>query len=281
MRAILRDRPLGGERSGHRERDLPRVSPAHRRRDDPPGHGRPVERARRDARDGPRRPTRARPGAVRERHGERWVRCRDPRRQGTPHRRINGIAETVRADLTVVGSRGQSPLENRASSGRRPGTSPGRPSSRCWSTGSNAARTNPRCSASTCSSASSTPPTSPRTPSGPSTRSPTSGTRPRRRRSSTSSRRRTRAPRTPEDRLADLASTLEEWDIATETRVRQGDPGDEILAVEDEVTPTTTLVGSRGRSRLRWLMLGERLRGDRRPGRWKRLPGAAAADGLK
>ncbi len=33
--------------------------------------------------------------------------------RGTPHRRINGIAGTVGADLTVVGSRGKSPLENR------------------------------------------------------------------------------------------------------------------------------------------------------------------------
>jgi nucleotide-binding universal stress UspA family protein len=33
--------------------------------------------------------------------------------RGTPHRRINGLAETVRADMTIVGSRGQSPLENR------------------------------------------------------------------------------------------------------------------------------------------------------------------------
>jgi hypothetical protein len=32
---------------------------------------------------------------------------------GTPYRRINGIAEPVYADLAVVGSRGQSPLENR------------------------------------------------------------------------------------------------------------------------------------------------------------------------
>ena len=33
--------------------------------------------------------------------------------RGTPYRRINGVAETVRADLAVVGSRGQSPLANR------------------------------------------------------------------------------------------------------------------------------------------------------------------------
>src|SRR6056297_847980 len=33
--------------------------------------------------------------------------------RGTPHRRINGIAEAEKADMTIVGSRGQSPLENR------------------------------------------------------------------------------------------------------------------------------------------------------------------------
>jgi nucleotide-binding universal stress UspA family protein len=31
----------------------------------------------------------------------------------TPYRRINGIAEAVRADVSIVGSRGESPLENR------------------------------------------------------------------------------------------------------------------------------------------------------------------------
>jgi nucleotide-binding universal stress UspA family protein len=33
--------------------------------------------------------------------------------RGTPHRRINGFAERLHADMIVVGSRGQSPLENR------------------------------------------------------------------------------------------------------------------------------------------------------------------------
>src|SRR6056297_2095772 len=33
--------------------------------------------------------------------------------RGTPHRRINGIADAERADMTIVGSRGQSPLANR------------------------------------------------------------------------------------------------------------------------------------------------------------------------
>jgi nucleotide-binding universal stress UspA family protein len=33
--------------------------------------------------------------------------------RGTPHRRINGLAERLHADMIVVGSRGQSPLRNR------------------------------------------------------------------------------------------------------------------------------------------------------------------------
>ena len=33
--------------------------------------------------------------------------------RGTPHRRINGLAERIDADMIVVGSRGESPLENR------------------------------------------------------------------------------------------------------------------------------------------------------------------------
>lgn len=32
--------------------------------------------------------------------------------RGTPHRRINGVAEAVGADLSIVGSRGKQPLEN-------------------------------------------------------------------------------------------------------------------------------------------------------------------------
>jgi len=33
--------------------------------------------------------------------------------RGTPHRRINGLAERLHADMVVVGSRGESPLRNR------------------------------------------------------------------------------------------------------------------------------------------------------------------------
>ncbi|ELY63113.1 universal stress protein [Natrinema versiforme] len=60
----------------------------------------------------------------------------------------------------------------------------------------------------------------------------------------------------PEARLAELATQLEEWGIETRTEVRRGDPADEILAAEVEYDPTTVLVGSRGHSRLRRLLLG-------------------------
>jgi nucleotide-binding universal stress UspA family protein len=56
--------------------------------------------------------------------------------------------------------------------------------------------------------------------------------------------------------LAKHATTLENWDIETDIEIRQGDPAEEILAVEQEVTPSTVLVGSKGRSRVRRLLLG-------------------------
>jgi nucleotide-binding universal stress UspA family protein len=37
--------------------------------------------------------------------------------RGTPHRRINGLADRVDADLILAGSRGQSPLERRLTGG--------------------------------------------------------------------------------------------------------------------------------------------------------------------
>ena len=60
----------------------------------------------------------------------------------------------------------------------------------------------------------------------------------------------------PHERLAERARTLEAWDIDTETVVRTGDPADEILDVEAAVTPSTILVGAKGRSRIRRLLLG-------------------------
>lgn len=178
--------------------------------------------------------------------------------RGTPYRRINGIAETVRADLSVVGSRGQSPLENRI----------------IGSTARNLARTTvvpvlinrvERATddpdvlrehlfqrllfATDCSEhadrafdafsylrhateeATLVHVQSPKD-------------------------RGVDADVDPRERLAEHASTLESWGIEARTEVRQGDPADEILAVEAERSPSTILVGSKGRSRIRRLLLG-------------------------
>jgi nucleotide-binding universal stress UspA family protein len=175
--------------------------------------------------------------------------------RGSPYRRINGIAETVHADMTIVGSRGQSPLENRV----------------IGSTARNLARTtvvpllvnrveraseNPEVlrehlfqrilyatdfseNAGRAFDAFSYLRHATREATLVHVESP-----------------KDRGEETPEERLSDLAATLEQWDIDTEIEIRQGDPAGEILDVEERVTPTTTLVGSRGRSRLRRLMLG-------------------------
>ncbi|WIV65681.1 universal stress protein [Natrialbaceae archaeon AArc-T1-2] len=58
------------------------------------------------------------------------------------------------------------------------------------------------------------------------------------------------------EKLETLASELATLGIDAETMVRTGNPEEEILAAEDEVEPTTVLVGARGLSRLRRLLLG-------------------------
>ena len=178
--------------------------------------------------------------------------------RGTPYRRLNGIAETVHADLSVVGSRGQSPLENRV----------------VGSTARNLARTtvvpllvnrveraadNPDVLREhlfqrvlfatdfsehaerafdafsylrhTAEEATLVHVRSPKDDE------PDGGV-------------------TPAERLAERASTLEGWGIETRTELRRGDPAEEILAVEAEAAPSTVLVGSKGRSRIRRLLLG-------------------------
>ncbi|WP_121743185.1 universal stress protein [Natronorubrum halophilum] len=178
--------------------------------------------------------------------------------RGTPHRRINGIAEAVGASLTVVGSRGQSPLENRI----------------IGSTARNLARTTV------------VPLLVNRIERGADEPAVVREHLFRRMLYATDfSENAERAfeafsylrhatweatlihvetpkdPELPEDadseaRLAELATQLEEWGIETQTEIRQGDPADEILVAEDEYEPTTILVGSRGHSRLRRLLLG-------------------------
>lgn len=178
--------------------------------------------------------------------------------RGTPHRRINGIAETVGADMTIVGSRGESPLENRV----------------IGSTARNLART------------SVVPLLVNRVERG--TDDPDvvrehlfqrmlyatdfSANAERAFESFRYLRHATReaalvhveTPKdpdpagdsTPRELLSDLATRLEEWDIETTVDVRRGDPAEEILAAESDHDPTTVLLGSRGQSRLRRLLLG-------------------------
>ncbi|MBX0305810.1 universal stress protein [Haloarcula salinisoli] len=177
--------------------------------------------------------------------------------RGMPHRRINGIAEAEKADMTIIGSRGQSPLENRV----------------IGSTARNLARTTvvpllvnrveretadpdvlrehlfQQILYATDFSANAerafdafsylrhaTQEATLVHVESPKDSGATDGD--------------------PSDRLDALASTLATWDIDTTVEVRQGDPGEEILAVEERVTPTMILVGSRGRSRMRRLLLG-------------------------
>ncbi|RQG87979.1 universal stress protein [Natrarchaeobius halalkaliphilus] len=178
--------------------------------------------------------------------------------RGTPHRRITGIATTVGAGITIVGSRGKSPLENRV----------------IGSTARNLARTtetpllvnriereaeNPdvvrehlfqRMLYATDFSENAdrafeafsylrhatreTTLIHVETPKDPGLRE----------------------GENPENRLGELAAQLEEWGIETRTELRRGDPADEILGAETTYEPTAILVGSRGHSRLRRLLLG-------------------------
>lgn len=176
--------------------------------------------------------------------------------RGTPHRRINGIAETIRADITVVGSRGKSPLENRI----------------IGSTARNLARTtvvpllvnrvergtdNPAVlnehlfqhvlfatdfseNAARAFDAFSYLRHATEKATLVHVRSPKD----------------TAAAIDPDERLTERAKTLEDWGIETQIEVRTGDPADEILAIEEAVSPSMILVGSRGQSRIRRLLLG-------------------------
>lgn len=175
--------------------------------------------------------------------------------RGTPHRRINGVAGAVNADITVVASRGKSPLENRV----------------IGSTARNLARTsvvpllvnrveraadNPevvrqhlfqRMLFATDFSENAQRAFDAFSYLRHATREATLV--------------HVRTPKDPENddagkKLEELASTLEQWDIETQTEIRQGDPAEEILEAETEYEPTAILLGSRGHSRLRRLLLG-------------------------
>ncbi|GAB7020942.1 universal stress protein [Halostagnicola bangensis] len=177
--------------------------------------------------------------------------------RGTPHRRIRGIAETIGASLTVVGSRGKSPLENRV----------------IGSTARNLARTTETPLLVNRIEREAEEPSVLRqhlfqrllyaTDFSENAERAFEAFSYLRHATQEATLVHVETPKdpglaedNPETRLAELADQLEGWGIDTRIEVRQGDPADEILAVEDTVDPTTILVGSRGHSRLRRLLLG-------------------------
>jgi len=179
--------------------------------------------------------------------------------RGTPHRRINGLAEQVDADLLIVGSRGKSPLQERF----------------IGSTARNVARTAVR------------PVLVQRIVEGEAALAVANEHLFERVLYATDFSDNARAAfeqfdhlagatqeatllhvmppeRRPDgetvedarDRLEHLAGKLSDLDIDVTTAVREGETVGEILGAEAEFDPTSILVGSRGRSRIRRLLLG-------------------------
>ena len=177
--------------------------------------------------------------------------------RGTPHRRINGIAGAVGADLILIGSRGKSPLDNRV----------------IGSTARNLARTTV------------VPLLVDRIERG--VENPETVRRHLFKRTlfaTDFSENAERAfetfeylrhataevtlthVRSPKDDTGDvdaiesqmepLVDRLDDCGLDTRVDIRRGDPAEEILAAEREHDPSTLLLGSRGRSRLRRLLLG-------------------------
>lgn len=178
--------------------------------------------------------------------------------RGTPHRRINGVAETIGADLTIAGSRGKSPLENRL----------------IGSTTRNLARTAVTPLLVNRIERATDEPDVVRAHLFQRILYATDFSENADRAFEAFSYLRhatqevtlvhVRSPKDPapegdddpSDRLAELADRLDAWGIETAIDVRRGDPAAEILAAEADHEPTTILLGSRGHSRLRRLLLG-------------------------
>ena len=181
--------------------------------------------------------------------------------RGTPHRRINGLAERIDADIIVVGSRGESPLENRLIGGtvrnvartavrpllveriERTATGHGVKKEHLFQDtlfatdfSENATRAFdffPQLTGAT-------------------QRAYLLQVRGREQRDGDTTE------GDAADRLAEMATDLRDrMGIEVETNVRTGGVVDEILAEEQRVGATTTLLGARGTSRLRRLLLGD------------------------
>ncbi|QSG12146.1 Nucleotide-binding protein, UspA family [Halapricum desulfuricans] len=179
--------------------------------------------------------------------------------RGTPHRRINGLAEQVHADLIIAGSRGQSPLKQRFIGGtvknlarttvspllvqrivRRDG-SPAVANKHLFQRmlyatdfSENAERAFEQFKRTRTATHEAT----------------LLHVAPPERRAGDEK------VEDAEERLESMAESLEEKGIETTTMIREGEAVEEILAAENEIDPTTILLGGRGRSRLRRLLLG-------------------------
>jgi nucleotide-binding universal stress UspA family protein len=179
--------------------------------------------------------------------------------RGTPHRRINGFAERLQADMIVVGSRGQSPLENRliGSTARNVARTAVRPLlvERIAKEGSTHAVVKEHLfqdvlfATDFSSNARRAFEFIPRL-QGATQRATLLHVRGHEQTDDDSER-------TARDRLAELADELETtMGIETSTSVRSGGVVDEILSEETRVGATVTVLGTRGQSRLRRLLLG-------------------------
>ncbi|WP_277543138.1 universal stress protein [Haloarcula laminariae] len=176
--------------------------------------------------------------------------------RGTPHRRINGIAEAEKADLTIIGSRGQSPLDNRV----------------IGSTARNLARTTVVPLLVNRIERSTDEPDVLRehlfqrvlyaTDFSENAERAFDAFQYLRHATQEATLVHIESPKDetgdeePSARLDALADTLTQWNIETDVQISRGDPAEEILDIESTVTPTTTLIGSRGQSRMRRLLLG-------------------------
>jgi nucleotide-binding universal stress UspA family protein len=179
--------------------------------------------------------------------------------RGTPHRRINGLAERVDADLIIVGSRGQSPLQQRLIGGtaRNMTRTAVRPlflqrivedeegyevadehlfQRVLFPTdfSENAERAFEQF----------------KHLAGATQEATLLYVQPPERRPDAE------GVEDPAAKLEELAAELEDLDIDTRTMVREGEVVSEILSAESELDPTTILMGSRGQGRIRRLLLG-------------------------